>query len=326
MAFYRQFILSNQTKQTTENKLLLKKYTDFIADRRNKKKPAKIFTPDLRNAKEIAAMIAAGGLVIIPWGKEERRIFCLIGCYDNPQVTKLMNQVKGRPSDQPLAVGCLPETTDFVASVKNCKPLINAATRLFNKSASEVREKDLLEVLNHCYSRSVGLILKAKRGIPEAVTMKRDGQRTVLIAGERDYNLPHDIYNQTLLELATRYGKVVAGTSANPSDNNVYSIFDQGTAYRRFKNKIDGFVKFKRKPKPPSIKMFLTSSTIIDLIGNYPVATRWGNLHPRRFKDIFPDLVISKNIIKNKNAEGTLDFILHHVRRTARVLLIKFGV
>lgn len=314
MAFYKQ-IISFTNINETENQILFKKYFRFIERRRRNKGLARVFTPDVKNAKEIAALIAAGGLVIIPWGKEERRIFCLVGCFDKPEVTFRMNEVKGRNPDQPLAVGCLPETTDFVADVKNCRPLIKATMKFFNKKESEVKEQNLLEVLNRCYQRSIGLIFKAIKDTPKAVTMTRDGLVTVLIAGERDYTLPHDVYNQTLLELAARYGKVVAGTSANPSDVNTYSIFDQEVAYRKFKYKVDGFVKFKKTPKRPKRKLFLTSSTVIDLTGDRAVATRWGNLHPRRFKDIFGDLVIPRKIAKNKNAESTYDYLLHCLKR-----------
>jgi tRNA A37 threonylcarbamoyladenosine synthetase subunit TsaC/SUA5/YrdC len=314
MAFYN-LILRHVVILAPEDRILQEKYSYFIKERRKTGSSAKVFTPDPNNAREIAALIAAGGLVIIPWGKEERRILCLIGCHDIPGNTVLMNRIKGRPDDQPVAIGCLPETTDFVADVTSSIPLKKVAIRLFNKNEDEVTEGDFLEVLNRIYSRSIGLVLKAKDDLPHAVTRKVGDLRTVLIAGERDYREPHDIYNQTLLELATRFGKVIAGTSANPSDNDTYSVYDQEIAFSNFGDKVDGFVKYPQTPTKSKKKMFLTSSTIIDLTGDRPMVIRWGNLHPKRFKDLFPDLIIPKDVKRNKNFESNLYYYLHRLRQ-----------
>lgn len=307
MAVSKERHLSDDRLPTLEDQIRRRQYALFIEKRKAEGLPARIFTPELENAREIASLIAAGGLVIIPWGKEKKKIYCLVGCYDDFQATKLMNEVKGRAANQTLAVGCLPQSICFLTQIEKSRPLINAACGMFKKNPSEVKREDLENVLDFCYDRPVGLVLEAKDNIPEIVANKTFRGRTILITGENDYTNPQDIYNYTLWELSTRYGKVIAGTSANPSTKQVYSIFDQEQAYYELGYKVDGFVKFDRIPKKPRHGLFLTSSTIIDLTEDNPVVKRWGSLHPLRFKNIFPDLVIPKDVVKNQDAETTFD-------------------
>src|SRR3989344_2001681 len=288
-------------KTSSDSKIspLLKKYQTWIKKRRQKKSPALTFTPDLKNSKDLAAILAAGGLVVIPWGSLERQIYCLIGCFDIPNVTKLMNEAKGRTSNQALAVGCLPHHIPSIAEVESSVPLKNAMNNL--------NETDLINFLTRCFDRSIGLVFKAKSHLSQEVTITTQIGRTIMIAGEKPLDSENDIYNQTLHELYESYGKVIAGTSANPSSGTVFSIFDQDEAYKTLKLKVDAFVKHDKPLQKPSDKLYITSSTIIDLTSEKPIVIRWGNLHPDKFKDIFADLIIPENVTKNPNADDSIN-------------------
>ena len=269
---------------------MLDKYKEFIAQRRQDSSPAKVFGPALENAKEIAALLAAGGIVALPWGAKERRIFIIAGAHDLPSTPKLLNEAKGRPAKQTLAIGCLPESIGFFAKPENSLPL--------RKAAEKLQEENLTDVLNHCYNYSLGLLFEAQESLSPAITRVDGGRRTVLIMAANDWQDEYDIYNKTLWELSVRYGKAIAGTSANPSGSKAFSVYDQEEAYGKFQNIIDGFVKYKPLPERPKSKPFQTSCTMIDVTGEKPVAGRWGSVHPVRFREFFPDLIIPKNIAR----------------------------
>jgi tRNA A37 threonylcarbamoyladenosine synthetase subunit TsaC/SUA5/YrdC len=270
------------------------------------KSTARIFSSELKNAKELAQIIAAGGIVAIPWGHPKRRIYCLICAFDNENSVRKMNLIKGRPANQPVALGCLPQHIKYVANISTNAPLRQASERL--------KISNLDELLALLFERSVGLILSSHDFIPEYVASKTDQGKTVLIAGEKSDLIGQDIYNQTLHELFENYGKVIAGTSANPSQKNVYSTFDQEEAYEFLKDKVDAFIKLD-VIGDTNEKMHLTSSTIIDLSGDRPIVRRWGNIHPRRFKNIFPDLKIPRGVPQNQDAENTFDYLVDKLEK-----------
>lgn len=290
---YAKAKISTKVKKGDLDKL--NQYLKFIKERRQKKNPAKIFDDTLKNSVEIATLIAAGGLVVIPWGKEQRRILCILGCYDNIKTTSLINKIKGRTLGQTLAIGCLPSVVGSLAEIDRSIPL--------KKAAQILKSGDLEEILHQCFTQSLGLILHAKKDIPKAVKERKGDEYTVLIAGEHDYSHGKDIYTEVLYELHTRFGKVIAGTSANLTGQKVYSVFDQEKAYEDLKFKVDGFVRINTLPSAATTKWHLTSSTIIDLTGTKAVVRRWGNMHPLRFTRIFSDLIIPEGVPVNENAE-----------------------
>jgi len=285
-----------------EDEILLAKERLFLETRRTNNEPAEIFGPDRESVKKIAALMAAGGVVAIPWGSVERRIIILGTSHDNSESTQILNEIKGRPARQVLAVGCLPETVHLVARVEDSIPLANAAKKLFG--VDQVNEKLLTETLDKLYDKnSLGLILKAKSHLPDAITASKDGDRTVMVMGASDYKDEFDVYNWVLWELATRYGKAVAGTSANESGQVVYSVTEQKDAYEALKYKVDGFVMFDEVPEGSPDKDSVASSTAIDLTGEHPVVMRWGSQSPLRFKEFFPDLIVPENVSREEHAE-----------------------
>lgn len=286
----------------------LKEHAIFIEHRRGNDKPAKIFSPRQEDAKEIASLIAAGGVVAMPWGVESRRIMILVGCFDNPLATGQLNEIKGRPLRQVLGIGCLPELAHFVAKTDESRPLVEAAKRLL--SVDQTTHAHLNKVLELLYENSsVGVLLKAKDTLPDEVTAPTLSGRTVLILGTDNYEDPNDIYNNTLWELITRYGKVLAGTSANTHKKRVYSVASQHQLYEELGLRVDGFVMFDKIPsKSPRVNA-AASSTTIDLTGEQAKVMRWGSQHPLSFRKIFPDLITPKGVAKEAHAEGIVGFI-----------------
>lgn len=286
----------------------LREYQNFIEQRRKGMEPAEVFSPEQGNAKEIASLIAAGGIVAMPWGAEIRRIMIIVAPFDDPLATGALNEIKGRPARQVLGIGCLPESAHFVAETEVSKPLINAAKRLLGiDQPSKIHLNRVLELLYE--KNSVGVLLRAKDGLPDEVTAPTLSGRAVLVLGASDYQDPHDIYGNTLWELTTRYGKVLAGTSANPHGQSVYSVASQHQLYEELGLRVDGFVMFNRVPSRSPKVNAAASSTTIDLTGEQAKVMRWGSQHPLSFKKIFPDLIIPKDVAKEAHAEGRIGFL-----------------
>jgi tRNA A37 threonylcarbamoyladenosine synthetase subunit TsaC/SUA5/YrdC len=271
-------------------------YRELLQEKKKNPSSAIIFSQDIKNCDDLAALIAAGGIVAIPWGGEDRRIYCLICDANNAQVVAKMNILKGRPANQAVALGVLPQHIKHLVDLDNSHHLF--------KSQDFLRLKSLEELLQQIYGRSIGLILPAHPNLPDHVTVKTDKGRTVMVVGE----VLDDIFNETLRSVYDNYGKFIAGTSANPAHKEVFSVYTQDEAYEFLKDKVDAFVKYAPIPKRPKKKLFLTSSTIIDLTLEEPTVLRWGNLHPHRFKNIFPNLKVPKKVSKNSNHEGTLSY------------------
>ncbi len=282
-------------------KILLEKSEVFIRERRKNNELAKIFNNSRGDAKAVAALMAAGGVVGIPFGPYEKTIFILAACYDNQEALERLNEIKGRPKNQVIAIGCLPESMDYFADLESCPALVKAAEIL--------GQKRVIDIVVHCYQHPLGLIIKAKGRVPKAVSAQKGEIRTVLTVGALDPKDENNFYNIVIWELEKGFGKSLAGTSANPSGMKSYSIYDQDKAYESFKNSIDGFVKLTVPSKRPSSHKHMTSSTIIDLTTDLPTVKRWGSTHPKRFKSIFPDLVVPKNISKEEDNESDFDLL-----------------
>lgn len=285
----------------TEYKDLLKKSQDFIDNRRKKHEPAIIFTPSSENAKEVAALMVVGGIVGIPFGPAEKRIFILATVFDDQKALHRLNDIKGRPKSQTTAIGCLPEHTEYFAELDSNLPLVTAAKLL--------GEQKIASIIEQCYQHPVGLMLKAKSHLPDNITGFIEGGRTVLTVGAVDPDEKGGMYNMVLRELAGGFGKALAGSSANLVGKRAYSAYDQDKAYESFKYKIDGFIKLELPKKRPSHHRHLTSSTIIDITSDIPIVKRWGSTHPKRFKSIFPNLVVPKGVSKEEKRESDLDLL-----------------
>src|SRR3989344_946227 len=249
----------------------------FIKQRRLMGGDAKIFAPHPDSADGLASMIAAGGVVVLPWYQKGRSTLFLATCHDNPDSTKMANVVKGRAPTQTLGISYIPELVRQVADIDNSKPLQLASRRL---------KRDPIDILNECYKHSVGLMFKVVGELPEAVTMVTEKGNTVLLMGAIQNEENYDAYNGVLGKLYRIYGKAIAGTSLNPTTRTVYALSEQEEAFREFGCKVDGFVMYDEIPSEP-LDIPPVSSTLIDLSGDYPVIVREGSVSSLDLQHIF---------------------------------------
>lgn len=279
----------------------LGKYRLFVEGRRKSGDLAKMFTQDPENAKDIAALLAAGGIVGIMWGEETRRIYCLTCAHTNRDGQTIINRdIKKRDSNQPLGVGCLPESIRFIAELRQTPALVGSLGRLTGKDPNFLSEDELTKFLDRVYERNVGLIFYAKESFPDTGTKPKNNKATVLIVGQHNYNDSLDVYNPTLWELATTWGMVILGSSGNEEGKKVLSLLNQKEAVEFLSTKVDGLVIYQRLSLAARIRMLmnrftgklsLSSSTVFDLTEEVPILFRSGNTPPEKFKDVFPDLV-----------------------------------
>lgn len=268
------------TSLEISNRDLVNQYDDFITSRRANVQPARIFGPNPEDAREIAAMIAAGGLVVMPWWQKSRSTLFLATVHDNTDSTQLLNIVKGRPMNQTLAISYLPESVDTLVDLGGSIPLNAAADRM---------DKTPTEVLNECYRLSVGLMFRAIGELPETVTMDTNNGRTVILMGAINED-GYDTYNGVLSEVFRSHGKAIAGSSLNGHTKNVYAVSEQAAAYHEFKRKVDGIVLYDQIPEEPAGDP-PASSTLIDLTGERALIFRKGSVDGPSLAHIFPELV-----------------------------------
>jgi tRNA A37 threonylcarbamoyladenosine synthetase subunit TsaC/SUA5/YrdC len=260
---------------------------------------AKVILAHSNNINQIISHILQKQLVAIPYGKKERRVFALIGLADDEVVQK-MKQIKERNASQGVAIAGIPDVAPFVAKLEETSGLMESA-RILNKSPQELIFK-AFEI------GAIGLILKAQDWLPQGATMVKNGQRTVLIAGESSKE-EYDIFPVLYRKLITNYKKVLVGTSANLHGEDTYHILQQDEALSKLKSHIDVFVYDNLKIGFFPLFRHLTSTTMIDLTEKEPKVIRWGNVYPSRFKKVFPNLKFNSRELKNYSGKERL----HHV-------------
>ena len=217
-----------------------------------------------------------------------------------------MNGVKGRSIEQAVAVGCLPQHVEHFAEVERSKPLLDGVRRFSGKQNWD--QDDLVAFLATLCNESLGLILHANGSVPDHVSMETKDGRTVLVMAANGGREDKDVYNQTLLHLATEYGTVIAGTSANLSGKSAYAIFEHRKLQDDLRDKPDAYAVPDKQLNKPRGRLFAASSTIIDLTQDVAIVRRQGSQHPYRFRRYFPHLRIPKDTPKEEHAEGRLDF------------------
>lgn len=261
-------------------------------------------SPD--KVEEIASLIAQDYITVLPYGRRERRMFALVGSAHSQTVIDRMLQIKQRSTSQALAISGIPEVAPIVAELDQTQALVSAARRI---------HQDPQMVVNRCFKLgAVGLVLAAQDWLPKEATRIRDGRKTVLIAGEVT-DEEFDIFPNVYRTLIKDYGKVMVGTSANITGEDTYHIFQQDEALGKLGKCVDLFVcdNISRYGRFPLFR-HLTSTTMIDLTGDRPKVTRWGNVYPGHFKEIFPDLVFQPGKLnKYKGRESALQFQLERL-------------
>jgi len=132
---------------------------------------------------------------------------------------------------------------------------------------------------------------------PEATRTTEDGRRTVLIAGEAS-DEEYDIFPAVYRRLISGYGKVMVGTSANLHGDETYHVKQQDEALAKLRSHVDVFAYDTGRLGALPLFKHLTSTTMIDLTKPRATVLRWGNVHPGRFRAVFPDLVFNIHEVK----------------------------
>ncbi len=264
-------------------------------------------TPD--NIEQIASLIAQNKLVVIPYGKKERRVFAIVGLANNG-IVKRMKAIKQRGASQGVAISGIPDVAPLVAELDKTPVLVETAKML--KISPQ-------EVIERCFKiGGVGLVLLAQKWLPDGSTMLNgQGQRTVLIAGEASEE-DYDIFPKVYRYLIKHHNKVMVGTSANIHGEDTYHILEQDLALEKLKDHVDLFIYDDQSPNSLPFFKHLTSVTMIDLTGQKPKVIRWGSLHPSRFKKIFPNLIFEPRKLKHYKGREKLAHLflkkLFHLR------------
>lgn len=261
----------------------------------------KILLSDAKNIKRIAQHIAKKEIVVISYGRRERRVFAMVGLAEEGIVER-MKQIKKRSPSEGVAISGIPEVAPMVAKLDEAPALAKAAQDL--KISPQ-------EVVERCFRvGGVGLVLIAQDWVPQGITMKnKAGKRTVLIAGE-ETNEDYDIFPKVYKYLIKEYHQVMVGTSANLHGDDTYHIEEQDEALNKLKDVVDLFVYEKTKKRILPFLKHLTSTTMIDLTGERARVLRWGSVHPQRFKIVFPDLIFEPGKLKKYSGRERLHHLL----------------
>ena len=261
----------------------------------------KVIVSHRDNIDEIISHILQNKLVAIPYGKKERRVFAIVGLANDGIVEK-MKKIKGRDASQGVAISGIPDVAQFVAELNSTRALVSSA-RLLRITPEQLIHK-AFDI------GAIGLILKAQEWLPKGATMTNEaGERTVLIAGEAS-NEEYDIFPLLYRKLLSQHSKVMVGTSANLHGEDTYHILQQEEALSKLRNHVDVFVYDKQKIGIFPIFKHLTSTTMIDLTGAQPRVIRWGNIHPLRFKKIFPLIIFEPRKLKHYKGRERLYHVL----------------
>ncbi len=265
-------------------RLALLKFVDFSNESKVKK------------AVNLAVKILVGsGIIVVPWGKPQRRIFAMLGVADDLEVAKKINRAKGRPEDQVLSVCVIPEVIKLAALVDNSKLLKNAAKRLGKRP-----EEILGEILE---KMPMGFFLEAPPNLGSWVTsIDKNGKKVVYIGGG-DTGYKHNFYSLVYKKFFQKYGRLLIATSANKTGEDTHPITNYKKAYEELKMDVDAvFVDKKIKIHPVPFLRHLVSPTMINLLKNPPQLIRRGSKHERILKHYFGKIKVPKGVKSYKNA------------------------
>jgi tRNA A37 threonylcarbamoyladenosine synthetase subunit TsaC/SUA5/YrdC len=239
---------------------------------------------------ELAARLNDDQIVVMPYGKKERRVFAMIGSAHSRQVIERMLAIKQRSASQAIAISGIPDVAPLVGRLDDTPALARRAKALGVPPWS---------VVDACFViGAIGLVLAAQDWLPpEATRVTDDGRRTVLIAGEASSE-DFDIFPAVYRQLISQYGKVMVGTSANLHGDETYHVLQQEEAVEKLSDHVDVFVRDTLRLGAFPLFKHLTSTTMIDLTGPRATVLRWGNIYPGRFRAVFPDLVFQRRNVK----------------------------
>lgn len=239
-------------------------------------------TPPDKIAKKIVEEDQIGAL---DWGDPAHMIYVLVGKADNanPDITRRMNLIKGRPESQVLAVSGIAELTQVVGRPESSQVL---------RRISEQRGVDQYQIIDELFQYPVGVILEANDKAPSSVVSTKQDKRTVMVAGQ-SYNFSsepyHDFYNQLVWEVVSKYGYVLAGSSLNLHGDRPFTVYEQEQLFNSMNDKLD-FVLARRKI-PNTTHHTKDSATVWDLTGEIPILYRSGSIAPDIFKPLLGEFI-----------------------------------
>lgn len=239
--------------------------------------------------------LSKGGIIVVPWGKPQRRIFAMLGVADDPEVAKKINRAKGRPEDQVLSVCVIPEVIKQAALVNKSKSLKNAARKLGKKP-----EEILGEILE---KMPMGFFLEALPDLGSWVTSTDKNGRKVVYIGGGDTKHQHNFYSLVYKKFFQKYGRLLIATSANKTGEDTHPVTNYKKAYEELKGDVDLiFIDKEIKIHPMPFLRHLVSPTMINLLKNPPQLIRRGSKHERILEPYFGKIKVPGGVKSYKNA------------------------
>lgn len=236
-----------------------------------------------------------GEIIVVPWGKPQRRIFAMLGVADDPEVAKKINRAKGRPEDQILSICVIPEVIKQAALVDTSESLKKASKRLEKKP-----EEILGEILE---KMPMGFFLEAPQNLGSWVTSTDKNGKKVVYIGGGDTKHQHNFYSLVYKKFFQKYGKLLIATSANKTGEDTHPVTNYKKAYEELKEDVDIiFVDKKIKTHPVPFLRHLVSPTMINLLKNPPQLIRRGSKHERILEPYFGKIKVPKGVKSYKNA------------------------
>ena len=111
---------------------------------------------------ELAARLDGDQIVVMPYGKKERRVFAMLGSAHSHAVIERMLAIKNRAASQAIAISGIPEVAPLVGRLDDTHAL---------SSRSKVLGVPPWAVVDACFDvGAVGLILAAQGWLPAAAT------------------------------------------------------------------------------------------------------------------------------------------------------------
>jgi tRNA A37 threonylcarbamoyladenosine synthetase subunit TsaC/SUA5/YrdC len=255
----------------------------------------------------VARVLEGGGLAAIAWGDPRRAIYALLARADDRDATLRLNQLKGRPPEQVLAVvgatGVAKQVADLGAG--------SAIDRL-----AAARGRSSVALLDGMFGTGpVGLMLEALDSVPPAIAeVDEHGQARVLVVGQTPDD-PDNFYDQLVDHLAIRRGVLLAGSSGNRSGERTYTTWDHEAAEADLAPDVDVFVR-PRLPIPRRRRWDApVSCTGFDLSAPEATLIRHGSLHPDVFRTVLGRYAVSPSAQLLGGRQRTLAGMVERARR-----------
>jgi len=251
---------------------------------------------------EAAEILNDGGIVVVPWGRPQRRIFAMLGVADDTEVAKKINRAKGRPENQTLSISIIPEAVTAVI-IPESSPVLMRAAKRFRRNPGEILG-DILRAM------PIGFFLEARPYLGDWVTSLEEGRRVVYIGGG-DTDHPQNFYSILYERFFRRYGRLLIGTSANRTGEDTHPVHEHKQAFEELGPAINLFVVDKDvRVSPIPIFQHHVSPTMINLLKDPAELIRRGSKHERVLEWYFGKVLTPKGAKIYTNSEREWETVL----------------